>query len=139
MPTKLREETASRMFQLLISDRSIPVSIKKVQLNKIGRSRRIHEGARQKTTNFLDALISQLRAKLLGPREVRDCFVLVHRRIKRFSETALHFGLPYPIVSLALPLLCVEKQYLHSAIENRRQIFGTRYRSRHRDSRSIEF
>lgn len=25
-----------------------PVSIKKVQLNKIGRSRRIHEGARQK-------------------------------------------------------------------------------------------
>lgn len=114
MPTKLREETASRMFQLLISDRSIPVSIKKVQLNKIGRSRRIHEGARQKTTNFLDALISQLRAELLGPREVRDCFVLVHRRIKRFSEAALRFGLPYPIVSLALSLLYVEKQRLHS-------------------------
>ena len=54
-----------------------PVSIKKAQLNKIGRSRRIHEGARQKTSNFLDALISQLRGQLLGPREVRDCFVLV--------------------------------------------------------------
>lgn len=47
---------------------SILILIKKAQLNKIARSRGIHEGAVQKTSNFLDALISQLRAELLVPK-----------------------------------------------------------------------